>query len=92
MRDRGRRIETKARILKQRVRRGRLNLLGMEKKFEREPHRLVKVKVKFTSQHGSMKEDKQLANRAARSRARDAIKRDVEPPAEPKNSVRWDYW
>jgi hypothetical protein len=54
--------------------------------------RLNKVRVKFTRQLRSMKEEKQLANRAARSRARDAIKRGKEPLPEPRNSVRWDYW
>lgn len=92
MRDRGKRIQTERRILKQRVRRARLNLLGISPKFEQQPHRLDKVRAKFTNQRDSLKQDKQLANRAARSRARDALKRSEEPMPESKNSVRWDYW
>lgn len=92
MRDRGKRIEAQRRILKQRARRARLNLLGISPKFEQQPHRLNKVKAKFTGQRGSLKEDKQLVNRAARSRTRNAIKRGKEPQPESKNSVRWNYW
>lgn len=92
MKSRGKRIEAERRILKRRVRRARLNLLGISPKFEEQPHRLEKMKAKFTHQHASMKKDKQLANRAARSRARDAVKRGEEPAPESRNSVRWDYW
>ena len=88
MHDRGKRIESERRILKQRVRRAKLNLIGISPKFERQPHRLDKVRANFTHQRGSLKEDKQLANRAARSRVRDALKSGEEPLPEPKNSVR----
>lgn len=92
MHDRGKRIQAERRILRRRIRRARLTLLGTSLKAEEEPHRLLNHKPKFTHQRRSMKEDKQLANRAARSRARDALKRGEEPPPEPRNSVRWDYW
>ena len=92
LRDRSRRLQAERRILRRRIRRAKLTLLGASPKAERQPHRLLKHKAKFTSQRGSMKEDKRLANRAARARARDALKRGEDPPSESRNSVRWDYW
>ncbi len=92
MHDRGKRIAAERRILKRRIRRAKLNLLGASQMIEQQPHRLLDHKAKFRHQRRSMKEDKQLANRAARSRVRNALKRGEEPLPESKNSVRWDYW
>lgn len=93
MRDRGKRKEAEARILRRRLRRGRLTLLGcLDQKWKEQPHRLIKHKPKFTGPRNSLKKDKPIASQAARGRARDALKRGQEPLPEPKNTIRWDYW
>lgn len=92
MHDRGERIQAALRILRRRQRGAELTLLGASRKHRRQPHRLLKHKAKFTGPRGSMKEDKRLANRAARRRGRIDLRRGKEPLPESKNWVRWNYW
>lgn len=87
-----RRAKTKA-IVKKRVRIAKVaNLLGISGKKEEQPHRVAKHKVKFTHDRSSLKEDKQIANRASRHRAKQAIRAEKEIPPESPNSVKYDYW
>ena len=80
------------RILEKRVTVGKVTSWGLGEKEIEEPHRLAKRAVKFTGKGGSLKEEKQEAARAARRKAREAVKRGEEPPPESPNSVRWNYW
>ena len=92
MKDRGdRRSRTKS-IIKRRLKTGEHVLFGLGDQKRAEPHRMAKVKNKFTAKGGSMKEEKQAANRASRGRAKRAVKAEKDIPPESKNSVRWSYW
>ncbi len=78
-------------ILKRRLRNGKGLIFGLDAKKKEQPHRMAKHKPKFTSDHGSMKELKRAANRAARHAARLAILAGKEPPLT-QPSVRWNFW
>lgn len=70
----------------------RFQLSPRSSRIPTQPHRLLNHKAKFTKARDSMKEEKRAFNHAARSRARDAIRRGDEPEPEWKDSVRWQHW
>ena len=81
------------RVLKKRVTTGKVtNPCGISDKEVEQPHRFAKRNVKFTGKGGSLKEQKQEAARAARRKAREAVRRGDDPPPESPNSVRWECW
>lgn len=87
-----RRHKTKNKIIKRLNGVGEGIRWGLPANKKKQPHRMHKHGPKFTKQRGSLKELKQIANRASRKRAKQAIKADKDIPADSKNSVKWDYW
>lgn len=87
-----RRHKTKKKIIKRLTAVADGIIFGLGRAMRKNPHRMHKNGPKFTSQRGSLKELKQIANRAARKRARLAIKANKDIPAEPRSSVKYDYW
>lgn len=67
-------------------------MFGIDRQKKKQPHRLHKHKPKFTHDHDSLKSDKQIANRASRRKAKEAIKSGKDIPIESKHSVLWNYW
>lgn len=90
--NRGERRARTERTVKRRLKKGEHVIFGLGKERRAQPHRMHKTKMKFTSQHSSMKGQKQKANRAARHDVKQRVKADKDIQPTSPNSVRWDYW
>lgn len=91
--NRGERRARTKKVIKSRLKNGKGLIFGLDPDKKREPHRLAKHKPKFTRDRGSLKEEKQAVNRAARRKVREAARTLFEKEIEPfVPNVRWDYW
>lgn len=93
MKDRGSRITETRRVIRKRLLDSKWKNSWMHKRdFVRQPHRMHKQKLKFTSNRASLKEDKAIESGKERAQVKNALKtgRDIKPVS--RNSVKWSYW